>query len=127
MEYHPFHFELARKLIRHKVKGHYWLELTVDDRLAIAQELKFKISESYCKRILNENGKTPETLDQKILDALTVYIGYKSWNDFMIKNPLSLKLYHHLKKPGNEKQLERHVNSRIKELLTVQTEMEFAE
>ena len=127
MEYHPFHFELARKLIRHKVKGHYWLELTVDDRISIAQELKFKISESYCKRILNENGKTPETLDKKILDALTVYIGYKSWNDFMIKNPLSLKLYHHLKKPGNEKQLERHVNSRIKELLTVQTEMEFAE
>lgn len=101
------------------------MELTVDDRITIAQELKFKISESYCKRILNENGKTPETLDQKILDALTAYIGYKHWNDFMIKNSLSLKLYHHLKKPGNEKMLERHVNSRVKELLTVQTVMEF--
>ncbi|MGE0637201.1 MAG: hypothetical protein AB7G44_13605 [Bacteroidia bacterium] len=127
MEYHPFHFELARKLIRHKVKGHYWMELTVDDRIVIARELKFKVSESYCKRILNENGKTPETLDQKILDALTAYIGYKHWNDFMIKNPLNEKLYHHLKQPANKALLERYVNSRIKELLIVQLVIEFPE
>ncbi len=103
------------------------MPLTLEDRTQIAKELKAHISHSYCLKVLNERGEPPKTLDPKTFDAFARYVGYKSWNDFLIKNKLSYEQYHRLMQPENRTELERYLTNRMTELLTVQLMIEFGE
>lgn len=126
MDLHPFQFGLLKALIRHKVNGHYSIKLTVAQRHEIAKTIKGSISESYCKRVLSENGKPPKTLSQQSLDGLAAYAGYKNWSNFTNLNPVPPALYFNPPGFGLENQPGSHVINRLNELLfTHQIKIEF--
>lgn len=82
----PYHLKLLKALICFKIKGHYFIPLTIQDRLDI--ERTSILSGRTLDRFFGEGKDASGNLKETSLNELcSLFIKQYTWNNFVLENP----------------------------------------
>lgn len=88
MEIQCFHLMYVKVLIRKKKKGSCYIKLTNFDRIELIEKDGIKISTAHIHKVLRDSWRAPCSFQQNTMNELVIYLGYKDWNDFLLKHPV---------------------------------------
>jgi hypothetical protein len=88
MEIECFQLMYVKVRFRKKKKGSCTIKLTNSDRLELIEKDGIKLSPNHIHKVLRDTWRAPCSFQQNTMNELVIYLGYKDWNDFLLKHPV---------------------------------------